>query len=353
MKFSDIPLYRLHNQHLIGDKFKSPEQMVEWFGAVQSQDYPAAKWSVGQRVEGATDATVEEAYNEGRIVRTHVMRPTWHFILPQDVKWMQKHTADRVRQFLAHYDRKLELPPEYIKKTNSIIANSLIDKQYKTRAEIGTILESHKIAARGQRLGHIVCHAELAALICSGPRRSKQFTYALIDDRASHSLTKTREEALATLAHRYIRSHDPVQVRDFAWWAGLTQKDARLAVDSIKSKLISETVEGKEYWLFPTKPPLPLKKPVAHLLSIYDEYVIAYNDRSALGDETIGKKLWSMGAALQSVVTVNGRIVGTWKRKNIKKSVDVKLKLLEERNDTDMSINAAIKIYEGFLDLFT
>ena len=241
MKSSDIVNIRLNNHHLVGEKFKSPEEVVAWYGGVQAQDFPAAKWAIGLRLKNASDQAVEQAFNEGRILRTHIMRPTWHFVMPQDLRWMQELTAPRVRSFLAHYDRKLEITPELRKQASAIIAKALRGRNFRTRLELSQELEKNTITARGQRLGHLMIHPELDAVICSGPRRGKQFTYALVEERAPYVKPISRDEALGKLALTYFTSHGPAQLRDFAWWSGLGAKDAALGLASVKTKLVHET----------------------------------------------------------------------------------------------------------------
>lgn len=352
MRVATIPVRRLYQQKLLGPKCKTPQAAVEWLGAVQSQDYAAAKWALGLRVTNATDAMIENAFNEGRFLRTHVMRPTWHFIMPENITWMQQVTSSRVRSILASYDRKLEITPELRKKTNKILEDVLSDNNYKTRTELADEFEKHNIAARGQRLGHLMAHPELDALICSGPRRGKQFTYALVAERAPKQKKLTREEGLTTLATRYIRSHGPAQIKDLAWWAGLTIKDATIAIESIKSILDSEVVEDRTYWFVPDAHIEVPTTPVAFLLSIYDEFTIAYKDRRDIGDERIAEKLLSMGNALTAVVILDGRIVGTWKRTIKKKDVDVTVTLHSSQTPVEKrAIDEAIHAYNAFLDL--
>src|SRR6185503_1009023 len=115
---SDIARQRLYNERLLGPRFAKPEEVVGWFGAVQAQDYSGAKWAVGQRIERCSDAVVEAAFQSGRILRTHVLRPTWHFVLPADMRWMLELTAPRVRALMAHYDRKLEIDAKLLRRSN-------------------------------------------------------------------------------------------------------------------------------------------------------------------------------------------------------------------------------------------
>jgi hypothetical protein len=183
----DIALARLSNQLLGSRKKKSPAEVVAWLGAVQAQDYHPARWALGLRMPQATDAGIEKAHNEGQILRTHVMRPTWHFLVPQDLRAVQALTAPRAHAGNAAMQRKLELDGKLLARCHRVLADCLAEK---------------RIQAFGQRLAYILMHAEFEALICSGPRRGKQFTYALVEDRAPKAKALPQEEALAQLFPR-------------------------------------------------------------------------------------------------------------------------------------------------------
>src|SRR5262249_39208968 len=174
---------RLRNQRLVGPAFAKPEHVVDWLVAVQSQDYTGARWAVGQRTDDTTEEDLDRLFDEGAILRTHVMRPTWHFVRPADIRWLLALTAPRVRAILAHDDEELELGRAVRARCSRILERALRDGKSLTRAEIAALLGGKGIACRGRRLAHLLAHAELDALICSGPRRGKQFTYALLDER--------------------------------------------------------------------------------------------------------------------------------------------------------------------------
>jgi len=351
MTQQDIANVRLQNQHLLGEKFKTPHEIVSWLGAVQSQDYFAASWSLGQRLQNATDETIDKAFNEGKILRTHILRPTWHFVDPSDIRWMEELTAPRVKQFMAHYNRKLELDAKLFAKSSKTIVKILKEKQYATRQEIKAEFTKIGIKTDVQRLAHIVMWAELDSVICSGPRIGKQFTYALVEERVPKTKKKTRDEALTELAKRYFTSHGPAQLKDFSWWSGLTIKDAEEGISMIKSKLNQATVDGKTYWF--CEKTKPIKQPSNNfLLSIFDEYTIAYKDREALGGERYFEKMITMGNALTAVIILNGKIRGSWKRILKKNSVEIKLMPFNtlNKNEKDALKKEAAK-YGKFLNL--
>lgn len=321
----DVVALRLRNQRLVDPDLKSPADVIEHFGAVQAQDFAAAKWAVGLRLRKATETAVERAYNEGRILRTHVMRPTWHFVLPADIRWMLDLTAARVKASLAAYDRKHGHTADFYKRCNAIIGKALSGGDFLMRRELGSRLVAGGIPGGTQRLGHILVNAELDGLICSGPRLGKQLTYALLEKRVPKAMRLPREEALARLALRYFVSHGPAQLGDFAWWSGLSSREAGRGLALIEKKLVREMAGGKTYWLSPKSDFAPVERPLVRLLSIYDEFTIAYKDRSDISDKRDIERLIALGNALTSVMIVNGKASGTWKRVLGKDKIEISL----------------------------
>jgi hypothetical protein len=183
-----------------------------------------------------------------------------------------------------------------------------------TRDELRDALQAAKIAADGQRLAYIVMAAELDGLICSGARRGKQFTYALLDERVPPAMALKHGEALTELARRYFESRGPATVQDFAKWSGLPRAAAKRGLDAVKDQLQHEALDGSDYWFSPSTLPARLASPTAYLLSVYDEYILGYQDRSMIGEPEVIARLFTMGAALSYLVVIDGQIVGTWKR---------------------------------------
>ena len=206
---------RLRAQRLVGTPFNTPEEAVGWFGAMQSQDYPAAKWALGQRVKGSTEAQIDRLYDRGAILRTHVLRPTWHFVLPEDIGWMLRLTGPKIRQGMAGRYRRLELDDSTIVRALAAISSALEGGKALTRPELGELLRTHRIAPDGQRLPHLIAAGELSGLVTSGARQGKQHTWALLEERAPTGRVMDREEAIVELTLRYFRSHGPAQLRDY------------------------------------------------------------------------------------------------------------------------------------------
>jgi hypothetical protein len=340
---------RLQSSRLLGAPFRSAEEAVGWLGAVQAQDYAGAKWALGQRLRSATEADVERALQAGKILRTHVLRPTWHFVLPADIRWMLKLTAPRVRAVMAYYDRKLELDEATFRRSNAAIGKALQGGQQLTRSELARILEDVRIRASGQRLGQLLLRAELDAVVCSGPCRGKQFTYALLDERAPATRTVQRDEALAELTRRYVNGHGPCLVRDFSWWSGLSVSDAKRGIASVASELTHSVVNGKTYWHV-QRPPPRSRAASLHLLPTFDEYLVAYKDHAPVLDGTLGP---TENLLLRSqILLVNGQVAGGWRRILTKGRVKVEVTLLASLSAAEReALRRAAERYASFLGL--
>jgi len=313
---NDIAARRLQAQRLTGEPFTSPLDAIRSLTAVQAQDYGAAKWALAQRSRATTDVELDRLFDQGAILRTHVLRPTWHFVLPEDIGWLLALTGPRVRAGLVGRYRRLELDDKVAGRAVTLFTAALAGGSHLTRGELGEVLSAGRISPDGQRLPHLIMHAELDALIASGPRRGKQFTYALLEDRVPKPRALDRDEAVAELTLRYFRSHGPAQVQDFVWWSGLRMADARAGIALAGGVLDHQTIAGKDYWFDAAARPPGKATMVAHLLPNYDEYTVAYRDRAEIlhAGRPLDAKLFSFGSILSNVVTVGGRVRGSWRR---------------------------------------
>ena len=319
------------NQHISTDLFSDPCDVVNWLVAVQSQEYAAAKWALGLRLDNAVDADIENAFTNGSILRTHLLRPTWHFVLPSDIRWLLALTGPRVNKLNAFMYRQEGLDEAILKKSQDVIANALQGGHQFTRDELGVVLENAGIQMKkGQFLTYIVMSAELNGVICSGARRGKQFTYALMEDRVPKTSPLGQDEALAELSRRYFMSRGPASVADFAKWSGLTKAEAGRGLESVKGQFEKVDMDGQEYWFAePHSPPINAS-PSVFLLSVFDEYISGYKDYSAYGDESVSKKLRQLGNALHFIIVIDGLIVGTWRRELSKDSVEIQTNLFRK-----------------------
>ncbi|MGH7723308.1 MAG: winged helix DNA-binding domain-containing protein [Candidatus Dormibacteria bacterium] len=312
-----IAARRLQCQRLSGEPFPTAAAAVGSLVAVQSQDYAGARWAVGQRTRDVTDSDVDRLCDDGTILRTHVMRPTWHLVLADDVRWLLDLTAPRVRATLAYYDRRAEVDGALLRRSLPVIEAALGGGHALTRGELGAALARAGIAAAGSRLGHLVMHAELDAIAVSGPRHGKAVTYALLEERAPAARRLDRDASLAELARRYFAGHGPAQVRDFVWWSGLTLAEAKRGIAMAGPAITQEQIGDRWYLSSPEARRTAARGPVVNLLPNFDEFLVAYRDRSAaLEHASAGSTLpLSAGEVLGNVVLLDGQVWGYWKRR--------------------------------------
>jgi hypothetical protein len=312
MTLNAIAAARLVNQYIACEGHPRPEDVVAWFGAVQAQEYEPAKWGLGLRMHAGTrNADVERAFERGAILRTHVMRPTWHFVTARDIRWLLELTGPRVQRSLSQYSRRLELDARTLARALRVVERALGGRQYLTRLELAERLQRANITATGQRLATIVMQAELEGVICSGPRKGKQFTYALIAERAPRAVRLSRDEALGELSLRYFRSHGPATVRDFVWWSGLTSADARRGLEI--NRATQQDAGGRAYWSVDAASSGSMREQLVHLLPIYDEYLIAYRDRDVVPHGPSVIPAARTPITFQHALVVAGQVAGTWR----------------------------------------
>jgi hypothetical protein len=353
MLSTELVKTRLDNQGISKSILQFPGDVVKWLCAVQAQDYFGAKWALGLRLTGSIDTDIEQAFNTGEILRTHVLRPTWHFVIPADIRWLLKLTAPRVHAKSTYMYRKMGLDSELLIRGGNIFVKALQGGNQLTRDELFAALgRSGIVIDQNLQMVYFLMFAELEGLICSGPRRGKQFTYALLDERAPNGNSFGYEESLHVLADRYFKSRGPATVHDFAKWSGLKISDAKCGIDAVRFQLQKEMINGQEYWFPPLMQSPTRYSPEAHLLSIYDEYVSSYKNHGSLRTTEIGAKLVSMGNDLTNIIVMDGRIIGTWKRTITKSSVLVKPTLFVELSANEKEALAmAADRYGDFLQL--
>lgn len=349
----DIAFYRLHNQHLSQNKLNDAVDAVRVLGAVQAQDFAGAKWALGLRTNGLIETDVERAFADGSILRTHLLRPTWHFVTPEDIRWMLALTAPRVRAQMAYMDRQLELDNAIFRKSNAALFRVLEGGKQLTRGELEQAFQKARIPAQGQRLGQLMMRAELDGIVCSGPRRGKQHTYALLEERVPPARALTRDESLAELVKRYFLTRGPATLQDFAWWSGLTMADARNGMEMVKSGFVNATIDNQTHWFAESSPPARGKSPTAHLLPNYDEFFIGFKDRSAIGKVARQAGIRKDDPALIAhIIILEGQLIGGWRRSLNRDSVAVEASLITRlTRSEERAVAEAAEKFGEFLEL--
>jgi hypothetical protein len=337
---------RLREQGLAGKKFERPVDAVRALGAVQAQEFADAKWSLGERVRDCTDADVERAFADGEILRTHVLRPTWHFVAADDIRWLLCLTAPRVHVANRYAYRLTELDDTTLARSHDAIATALAGDAALTRPELAAALGAAGVVAEGVRLGYILIHAELEGVICSGPRRGKQHTYALLDERVPSGPELDRDAALAELTRRYFKSHGPATARDFSWWSGLTVADAKRSVELVAGELDTELDDDGTPWF--AAAPIAANRTTsgAFLLSTFDETLVAYKDLRVIADAIPHDTL------VTRPIVIDGGTVGTWRRTLGKREVAIEASLFAPLGRAqERALGAVAERFGSFLGL--
>lgn len=358
MDSRQIARRRLHNLRLGGPPFAAPEDVVHWLGAVQSQDYGPAKWSVGERADGVSDAAIDRAFAAGTILRTHVLRPTWHFVVPADIRWLLALTAPRVHVQNAYQYRQLGLDDSVMETCETLLVGALQGGNHLTRKQLDAVLRGAGITTKGFGLAYILMSAELNGVICSGPLQGRQHTYALLDERVPGVAGPSGDGALAELLLRYFTSHGPATVKDLRWWSSLTVADITRGLEMVGSQLEREVVDGVSYWSAPpasaagvTAP--KVTSPKVHLLQGYDEYFVGYSESKHVSDVAGAWVSVSPDTTIPNGVAIlDTQLAGHWKRTLRKRSVTFEVALYEPFDEPrTRALQAAADDHAAFLGL--
>ena len=350
---------RLQNQQLVRPNptqtFTTAQSLVRWMGAVQAQEYERSKWGIALRTAGLSSLDLDRALAEGHLIRTHVMRPTWHFVSPDDLRWMLMLTGPRVNALSAYYYRKFGLDDALFARSHNALTKALSGGKQLTRTELLGALQQAGIDTQGVlRLGYLLMRAELDAVICSGGLRGKQFTYALVDERVPNIKPLSYDAARAELVRRYFTSHGPATAQDFVWWSGLTMADTKAGLADNARSLIEEHIGGITYWRadLPFEPPKPEDGPIAHLLPTYDEFLLSYKDRRVSIDPRPETASAQNNPVFDASIVINGKRVGLWQRTFKGKTVIIKKRPIVTWSPAEtQAIDEAAQRYADFAGL--
>lgn len=339
MNAQQIARRRIRNSRLAGARFEAPDEAVGWHLAMQAQEYGPAMWSIGQRSKGLREADVDLALTEGTIVRTHVLRPTWHFVAADDIRWLLALSGPRVLQGNAGRLRQLGLDARTLARSEKVVTSALEGGNRLTRDELAEVFDRRKVDPGGQRMPYLLMQCELVGLIGSGGRKGKQQTYALLDERVPAGGPRLeREEAVVELVRRYLTSHGPATVKDLSWWSGLTMTDLRAALGSLEDEVTSDDVDGLTFWSSASERSRRASAARGvHLLQTYDELVVGYTESRFHGDTSghLARQAWSDRSFPTGVFLMDGRVGGHWRRTIEAKRVRVEMHTYRKVTATD------------------
>ncbi|MDQ6471198.1 winged helix DNA-binding domain-containing protein [Flavobacterium sp. LHD-80] len=351
MIHSEISHHRLVSQKLYKTSQCSPEEIVRHFGAIQAQDYAMAKWAIGSRCD-SSEKEIEEAVNSAKIIRTHILRPTWHFVSSDDIYWMLDLSAPQVKRFTISAAKKFGYDAKKLDQTNNAIEKLLAGNNHLTRDEIMQELGISKTSKEDFLSAAIMMNAELDGLVCNGKMKGKQITYALLEERVAKPKNKlTKEEGLEKLAKRYFESHGPATITDFSWWSGFPPTICQQTVNAIGLQLNSVEIDGQIYWFGTDYSFESSFRESVHFLPAFDELLISYKTREASMQPEHQSKAFTNNGIFKPIILENGKVIGIWKRTVKKDHVKVETQFF---NDTEFSkkkvLFEGIKSFEKYLE---
>jgi hypothetical protein len=345
---------RLEALLLRGSRVSTADGVVSLLTAVQAQEHQYGRWSVAQRCSPAkaSAADVDQAFDDGRILRTHILRPTWHYVAPADLRWLTRLSAPRLLSSATKRFSDLGLDPQTLNRSTDVIVRSLAEGP-RTRKELAGEIAGAGVGVEGQRLPHMLMFAEITAAVTSGPMRGKQHTYALFDERVPVQAGPDREEALSLLAWRYFSTRGPATLKDFAWWAGLMAGDARTALAAVRSRLDSYQDGSRTFW-FPDNEPPPTGRsatpPQVDLIQCFDELIISYSEsRDMLHTEDVSFRTPLNTDGYRHVVVLEGRLLGHWRVNGAGQPASIETRLARQLEPSESPLLAeAVESYRIF-----
>lgn len=350
MNTTDLLYARLANQLLAGSTFTEPHQIVSYMGAMQSQAFDIARWAIGVRLPGSTDQRIIEAINNAEIIRTHILRPTWHFVAAEDIHWMAELSMPRLRPIYHSYAIMSGAGEVVLSDVWPYIERALRDDNHLTRQELVNHLNANGCPVCDNKVKYALSLAELEGLICNGRIKGNKQTFCLLQERVPKKYTLCKEEALEKLARKFFTSHAPATLQDFVWWSGLLISDAKKAVELVKDDFVRETINGREFLMKNDLYIPPKDKDSVLLLPPFDELVVSYKDRSEMIDQEHYGKVMTKNGLFSPTAMLNGRIVGSWKRVMSKKTPQVEISFFEKATKKrEQQFQAAVKNYLRYL----
>jgi len=346
----DIPHLRLQAQQIAGTHFDSATELVSYMGALQAQDFYMVKWAIGIRLPNTKEEEIETLIEKGELLRTHLLRPTWHLVAAKDIHWLLELTAPHIIAAQKGRHKELGLTEGVLTKSQHVIEKAFKKAEQLTREELVEELEKAKIATNENRAAHLLFMSELNGLLCSGASKGQRSTYRLLEERVKKTAPLSKDEALTKLVQLYFTSRGPATVQDFMNWSSFALTEVKKAMEDLPSHIVSETVAGNTFWWSDKVSLTSKQKPSLYLLPAFDEYIIGYKDRSAVLDTVHHKTAVSNNGIFWPTIAWDGQVIGIWKRTIKKESVVIAPQFFQPPTAAiQKSMTKAVKYYGDFL----
>jgi len=305
---------RLLNQHLIAQQFSKPAEVVWYMGALQAQEYRMMRWAVAMRTRKPSHKAFKQAFDEGQIIRLHLMRGTWQLVCAEDYWSMIDLFAPKAIAVTKGWmnSNKISIPDDELMRVRDILIQSATDKRSVTKEDFILALAERNLQMDDHRLSYHIRMAELSGVLCSGDLLPMKATYALAADKVRSSVKMERDEALAHFTRKYFQSRQPATLEDFVWWSGLNVSDCRRGIELLGHTIHEEKWQGREFYLTDDCRTRGFRKGKFLLIPPYDEYLISYKSRDIVLPSAYRHRAHNNSGIFQPVVAYDGLISGNW-----------------------------------------
>lgn len=346
-----VEILRTYGHQLADQVFDDARELVSYMGAVQGQDLEMCKWALGIRLRQPSLKDVREAMDSGRIIRTHILRPTWHLVSAEDIRWMLDTCGTRLRTaYMTSWGKHWDVDEAKYARFRPAATNILAGSDGLTIQDLTAELNRAGHSWSLDQVKTMLAVGESEGLICNGRENGRKHTYALLDERVPATTGISKEEAILRLALKYFQSHSPASLEDFIWWSGMSGTEAKAAVGSIAGELITDRYEGGKLYVHRSRIKESIPDDDAHLLPPYDEYLISYRDRTHVLDPKHSAKAHNNYGIFHPVIFYKGRIVGNWKKVTKKGGIEIDTTFFNAKNAPGKrKIQQAIDRYMNFL----
>ena len=305
---------RLLNQQLIAPQFTTPTEVVSYMGALQAQEYRMMRWAVAMRTRKPSHKTFKQAFDEGQIIRLHLMRGTWQLVCAEDYWSMIDLFAPKAIAVTKGWmnGNKISIPDDELMRVRDILIQSATDKRSVTKEDFILALAERNLQMDGHRLSYHIRMAELSGVLCSGDLLPMKATYALAADKVKSSVKMERDEALAHFTRKYFQSRQPATLEDFVWWSGLNVSDCRRGIELLGHTIHVEKWQDRKFYLTDDCRTRGFRKGKFLLIPPYDEYLISYKSRDIVLPPEHRHHAHNNSGIFQPVIAYNGKICGNW-----------------------------------------
>lgn len=340
---------RLLGQQLVCPKLNSAHDVVSYMGAMQAQDYNGMRWAVEMRTRRPSQKAFAKDFNEGRIVRAHLLRNTWQLVAAEDYRWMVSLCSKKARAGIRGWGKMygISITEDEELRFREFLTGAFRGRGNFTREAIAEAVAEGGFGAGVDQIKFLTLLAEVSGVLCSGRLTARERNFALSGERIPQADAISREEAFTLLARRYFLSHAPATLEDFVWWTGLGTIECRSAIESLGSEIIRERYKGEEFYLHQDCRTRGWRSGCVHLLPAYDEYLIGYKSRHICLDPDFRHRAHDQKGIFWPVILLDGKVIGNWSPSGKGISTDY---FCDETLPSPEALEAQVQRYKSFLE---